>query len=434
MKVTIIIRNILSYMKILLYSIALLIGTTVKAQNSILIKTGKLYNSEQNRFEKNMQILVSNGKVEKVGSNLQFPSSATIIDCSGCTVTPGLIDAHTHILYKENSGDKSILDDGINNTDADRSLRAVKVGETMLKGGFTTVRDLGNSGQYLDVSYRNAINSGYFVGPTMFAAGPILSPFGGQTYNLPMQSQYLVNKEYRVINGAEDAKTAVKEHIKMGVDLIKVCSDNTPGNLLLSPEELKAIVETAQEYRLSVTAHATFDKSVRQAVLAGVNGIEHGYNISDSTLELMKKRNVYLVPTDLTFEGAIKIFKLQKATVDSNYVQSVINSFKERVNRAYKKGVTIVFGRDYYFNLPYNESEASRDGLLSYFAAGLPVNEVLRTATWNAAKALGKQGQLGVIKEGARADLVVFDGDLENAFATAIHRIRTVLKNGNIVQ
>lgn len=218
------------------------------------------------------------------------------------------------------------------------------------------------------------------------------------------------------------------------MDLIKVCSDNTPGNLLLSPDELKAIVQTAQEYGLPVTAHATFDRSVRQAVFAGVNGIEHGYSIADSTLDLMKQRKVYLVPTDMSYEGALTLFRLQKVEQDTNYVHAEINAYKSRLMRAYKKGITIVFGRDYYFNTGLNEAKASIDGLGSYFQAGMPAHEVLRAATWNAASALGRQGQLGVLKEGATADIVVFDGDLETNFLSAIQQTKWVIKNGTVVQ
>lgn len=203
-------------MKPLLTLLLILSAAITNAQQSILIKAGKLYNAEQNRFETNRQILLSNGRIEKVGTSLTAPAGATIIDCPSCTVTPGLIDMHTHILYKEDPGDKSVLEDGINHTDADRSLRAVKIANTLLKGGFTTIRDLGNSGVYLDVSFRNAVREGHIEGPRVFASGPILSPVGGQTYNLPVHSQHLVAKEYRVINGPVDARMAVQEHVRMG--------------------------------------------------------------------------------------------------------------------------------------------------------------------------------------------------------------------------
>lgn len=373
-------------------------------------------------FQKNVQILVTNGKVAKIGTNITVPPDAKVIECPNCTVTPGLIDMHTHLLYREDPNSKSVLEDGINNTDADRSLRAVKICRNLLKGGFTTVRDVGNSGEYLDVSLKKAINARSFQGPTVFASGPIISPYGGQTYNLPIQYQYLVDEEYRVVKNVDDAKLAVKEHIKMEVDVIKICADNTPGNLLLSVEEIKAITETAHEYGLQVTAHATFDKSVRRAVLAGVDGIEHGYGISDSTLDLMRKRNIYLVPTDISYSGALKIFKLQNRAVDTSYVRSMINSFKERLQRAYKKGVTVVYGSDYYLNISYDEGDASKDGLLSYFEAGIPANEVLKCATLNAAAALGRKGRLGVIKENSVADIVLFDGDLENDFSNVLFK------------
>lgn len=420
-------------MKLIFVPLLILLTLSASAQNSTLIKTGKFYNAEINSFQKDVQILITNSRIEKIGTRITVPANTKVIECGNCTVTPGLTDMHTHLLYKEDPGSKSILDDGINNSDADRALRAVKVGRSMLKSGFTTVRDLGNSGEYLDVSLKNAIATGRVQGPTVFASGMIISPYGGQTYNLPLHSQHLVDKEYRIIKSVDDAKLAVKEHVRLGVDLIKICSDNTPGNLMLSFDEIKAITETAHEYGLKVTAHATFEKSVRTAVLAGVDGIEHGYDIADSTLDLMAKRGVYLVPTDLTFSGAMKIFKLQNVITDSGYVRGVINSFKQRLIRAHKKGVNIVFGRDYYFNIRYDEGEASKDGLLSYFEAGISVQDVLRSATFNAGVALDRKGRIGVLKEKGMADLVIFDGDLENNFPTTLFKVKAVYKDGKLV-
>jgi imidazolonepropionase-like amidohydrolase len=245
---------------------------------------------------------------------------------------------------------------------------------------------------------------------------------------------FVIAQEYRVVKGAKDAREAVLEHIKQGVDLIKVCMNTD--NRVLAPDEIAAIVQTAHENGIPVTAHATYDESARDAVLAGVNGIEHGYSLSDSTLALMAKRGTYLVPTDVTREQARILVEGigMKGKEGEDYAKSFLDGVHDRLRRAVSKGVTIIAGSDFYNDIPALPRGKGAVGvILSYHEAGIPVNEVLQYATYNAAKALGVSDSIGNIRKGMKADLVFFNGDMEKDFTNALFNVQMVIKNGEPV-
>lgn len=187
-------------MRIYLSVILCLIVSMVLAQSpkAYLLKVGKLYNSEQNTFIRNQEILVQGNKIVKVGTGLKKPEGAEVINLGSCTVTPGLIDAHTHILYLQKPEEPMEVDI-LMNSDIERSLRAVKIARTFLDAGFTTIRDLGNSGQYLDLNMRRAIDKGLVAGPRMIISGPILSPEDGQFFGLSLQNRPVIDREYTVV-------------------------------------------------------------------------------------------------------------------------------------------------------------------------------------------------------------------------------------------
>src|SRR5215471_11790297 len=153
-----------------------------------LIKAGKFYDSEKNVFLEKQDILVTGNDIIKVGKNLTKPDSAEVIDLQNATVAPGLIDAHTHVLTIQKSEDPLEVD-MLMHSDIERSLRAVKIARSYLDAGFTTIRDLGNSGMYLDLNLKRAINNGWFVGPRMLVSGPIISPEDGQFFGLSSQNR-----------------------------------------------------------------------------------------------------------------------------------------------------------------------------------------------------------------------------------------------------
>lgn len=418
---------------IVLSSFVATTNAQTKESNSILIRAGKLYDSEKREFVKNQEILIQNGLISKVGTKLSTPKGTTIIDLSQHTVTPGLIDAHTHLLISQKQV-KTGLEDASKKPVEERIREGLVFARQNLKAGITTVRDLGNSGQYLDVRLQKILDTNKELGPDMYVSGPILSPPGGQFNKLFPADSFVINQEYRVIKGADDAQAAVLDHLAHGVNVIKVCMNTD--NRVLSPEEIKSIVLTAHANKIPVTAHATYDESARDAVLAGVDGIEHGYSLSDSTLMLMAERNVYLVPTDVSSQrGKLMVAGVgMKGKEAEEYLRSNLNGFHDRLRRAVKKGVMIVSGSDYYNDIKDIErGEGAVDVLLAYKEAGLPVVDVLSFATYNAAKALGLSASIGRIRQGMKANLVAFRGDLEQNFDQSLFDIKAVFHEGKLV-
>ncbi|UYQ93826.1 amidohydrolase family protein [Chitinophaga horti] len=408
----------------------LLFAHAVVAQTT-LIKAGRFYDAEKNVFLDKQEILIEGGKVKAVGTKLEAPANARVLDYPNSTVTPGLIDAHTHILLQQRTSENLAID-GLMNSPERRVLRAAGFAQAYLNAGFTTIRDLGNSGEYLDLEVSVAIRRGYIPGPRMLCSGPILSAVDGQFYQLPY-SKYddITAGEYRVINGPEDAVRAVKEHINAGVDVIKIVAWGE--RLGLSREEMAAIVKTAHDYGSTVTAHASGTKVMYDAIMAGVDGIEHGYGMADSILTLMAKKKVYLVPTDVSLRSAIAMTKGMHRPVDTAAIREELKPLGERLMRAHKAGVMIVAGSDAYFEQETPRGHNAKETIAAYVEEGLPVKDALRAATWNAAKAFGREGRLGVIKAGADADIAIFNGDLEKDFARTLFDVQLVLKNGQIV-
>lgn len=402
------------------------------AEKVYLLKVAKLYDSEKNSFLKNQEILVKGKKIEKVGSNLTKPEGTEVINLQSCTVTPGLIDAHTHVLTIQKMTDPLEADLFING-DMERTLRGVGICKSFLEAGFTTIRDLGNSGQFLDLNLKRAINNGWIIGPRMVVSGPILSPEDGQFFNLASHNRFVIDKEYRVIKNVEDARQAVKDHISKGADVIKVVMGD--GRITLPLEEVKMIVETAHSFGIKVTAHATYDAVIDRALEAGVDGIEHGYGIADSLLDKMARKKVYLVPTIGDYDAYIRLFEdnERKITADElNGLRSYVTAGEIIVKKAIEKGVMVVNGSDMYLFNKIPQGQAAKNTLDTYFEACNNPADVLKTATKNAAIACGVDRFTGVIKENMTADIVAFEGDLEKDFKKTLYKVKFVMKEGQI--
>ncbi|SKC09377.1 amidohydrolase family protein [Dyadobacter psychrophilus] len=400
------------------------------AEKYYLIKAGQMYDSEKNQFLKNKQILIKGDIILKIGDKLDAPSGTTVLDYSNATVTPGLIDAHTHLLFRQGVNE-NLAFDGMMNSPETRVLRAVGYAKSYLNAGFTSIRDLGNSEQYLDLEVNKAIERGDFPGPRMIFSGPIISAMDGQLYGMPVKEfDKYSSKEYTMVSGAEEATKAVKEHIARGVDVIKITAIGN--RLTLTLEEMKAIVKAAHSERIKVTAHCDRDWAVHAAIEAGVDGLEHGYGFKPATLDTMAKRGIYLVPTDGSVDLQRIYMKGQNMAFNEQEAQKNFKPLQDRIQAAHKAGVMIVAGSDAYmdFNLP--RGELAKYSVSGYFDAGLSAADVLKTATYNAAIALGMQGQIGVLKENAKADISVFNGDMQMDFKKALFDVKMVMKNGEV--
>jgi imidazolonepropionase-like amidohydrolase len=407
----------------------------------ILLRTATLFNSETGTFEKGRDILVKGGLIESVGSNLVAPADAPVIDLRGYTVLPGLIDAHTHLLYSEKPGE-GLTQGGIKAITMEgeplRALHGAARARSYLHAGFTTVRDLGNSGKFIDVALKRAIEDGSVEGPRMFVSGPGLATEVGQFFGIQFEHRTIAKEEYRSLQGVDDAVAAVTEAISYGADLVKLYAQ-------VPLEWAKAITERARFVRsfnpglrtFKVTAHAYNDFATRVMIEAGVDCIEHGYNLSDSTLLLMQKKNIALVPTYLADTASSlrhwnRVRQLQGEPPIT--MADVIKSFqqpREYLARAMKSGVLIAFGSDAYQDLGSPVVEQALSALLGYAEAGMPNAQALQMATHNGARLIGLENSLGVIKPGAFADIIAVEGNPGSDIHT-LKRIRFVMKNGTV--
>lgn len=417
--------------------IAACLPAAVQAQGAtprmVLVRAGNLFDSEAGRMVGPRDILIRGQRVAEVGQGLAAPEGATIIDLGRCSVIPGLIDVHTHLLLeqreREGLSDVAARDQGVDG-DVYRTLVGAQRARQYLEAGFTAVRDLGNSGQFLDLMLERGVNDGRVPGPRIYGSGPGLAPEGGQLEPLTDDPHQLVAGEYRIVNGVDDARAAVREAVARGADVIKAYPEATPQRTRLSVAEMEAIVSEAKRHGLPVAAHATSDQAIREAVEAGVASIEHAYEISDETLRLMASKGVWLVPTDPSLEMALEFTASWPQQPPREEIDRHLQAGRDRLMRAHRLGVRIALGSDLYFPYAAGRGAGSRATLDGYVEAGLTPTQALQAATWEAGRLLGDDA-LGVLRSRSWADLVAIEGDPTQGLAP-LRTPRLVMKGGRI--
>lgn len=400
---------------------------------ALLVRAGNLFDSEAGRMVGPRDLLIRGDQVVEVGQGLAVPEGATVVDLSRCSVLPGLIDGHTHILMEQAQGQPlgqvAAIDVGIEG-DALRALSGARRGRDYLDAGFTTIRDLGNSGRFLDLQLSRGFAEGRVPGPRLYGSGPGLAPAGGQMEPMPHDPHHLVGAEYRIVTGVDDARAAVREAIAAGAWVIKVYPEATPQRTRLSVAELEAIVDEARRHDVPVAAHATSDAAIREAVLAGVTSIEHGYEVSDDTLRLMAQKGVYLVPTDPSLEMAQEFSAGWTPRPPVEEIERMLSAPRDRFSRAHRLGVPIAMGSDLYMPYGPGRGQGSRATLSAYVESGMTPGEALQTATWNAGRMLGDD-RLGVLRPRSFADLIAVPLDPTQGL-DALKDVRFVMKGGRV--
>jgi imidazolonepropionase-like amidohydrolase len=399
---------------ILLFTLSILL---VNAQNQkpidrVAVTAKRMIDVRSGKEITDVVILIEKNKITDIGSNLKIPDSVRIIALGDVTLLPGLIDAHTHLLHqyysKYGDDNSNRILEMIQLGPAKRALLGARLAREMLEAGFTSVRDLGNSGINADIALRDAINNGDVIGPRMFVSTRALSPVGGQFQSVTPEAQQLLSQEYVQISGVEEARKAVRQAIYDGADCIKVIVNS--GSRRLSLEEMKVIVEEAKRANLPVAAHATDgDDPSMTAVEAGVSSIEHGYTISETVLNLMAQKNIFLVPTDA----------------------AGVTKYQERIKRALKAGVRIAIGSDIYYEFSRKTRGQVCAGMYKpYVASGMTNIEVLRAATLNPADLIGNNS-IGIIEVGRFADIIAVKGN-PIADISVLEEVVFVMKDGKI--
>ena len=387
------------------------------------IKAGKLVDPETGTTAINQIILVEGGKIKAVGASLQIPPGASAIDLSNSTVLPGLFDAHSHMCQMTTPGNRDLFTTDLQQTTSFRAIIGVANARAMLESGFTTIRDVGNNGNYADTALRLAIEQGLVPGPTMINAGRIIAPFGGQ-YHLQPERPELGAPEYLFADTRDEMKKAIRQNIQFGALVIKIVVDDQ--KYIYSVDDIKYIVEEARNAGLKVAAHCMTEQGARNAALGGVASIEHGFRMSDETLQLAKQNDVVLVGTDFTAPAA------EALGLPPAIAQQFHAVFIDRLRRAYKVGITMAYGTDTFAAVEGQTRGTMAISFIdSFVEAGIPAKDIVKIMTTNAARLLGVDKQRGVIKVGLAADVIATpENPLDNI--QTLKRVTFVMKDGKV--
>jgi imidazolonepropionase-like amidohydrolase len=378
-------------------------------------------------------LLVEDSLISGFGPMEQIPSPVeTGVDAedtetmSGKTILPGLIDCHVHLAL---DGSPDPMSKIMGMTDPIATIHMVKHGEATLRAGVTTVRDLGSK-NFIDLQVRDAVNSGLVKGPRMLCAGQMICITGGHGWQMGCEA-----------DGPDAVKRAAREQIKAGVDCLKfmatggvLTKGSRPGVPQLDREELQAGIEEAHKVSLRTAAHSQGPEGSKNAVLAGIDSIEHGASLSEETIEEMVKRNIFLVPT---FSAPVNIMaKGTEAGIPKEFVEKskrVQDEHIRSVFRAKKAGVKIAMGTD--AGTPFNRHGENPFELVHMSEFGFSAQEVIVSATSRAAELLGLEEKIGTIAPGKLADLLIVEGNpLEDIrVLTDPGRIVAVFKEGREV-
>ena len=399
------------------------------------IRAGNLIDGTGAAPMKNAVILVQDGRISAVGTNVPVPSGASVIDLSGETVLPGFIDAHVH-LASHVIGDGDWQHAGLTELPSQTALLGAAHAQQTLEAGFTTVRVVG-SANFGDVALRNAINAGWIQGPRIVAAGISFGIRGGHCDGTNGLQPYALGREggveVGVADGVEEVRNAVRYAVKYGADVIKICATggvlsltDSAGVQQYTEEEMRAIVETATQLDRRVAAHAHGTAGIKAAVRAGVTSIEHGSILDAEAVQLMKQKGTWLVPTLLagfTVESLAAAGRLPPpiAAKAVAIAPRMHNSFK----LALDGGVKIALGTD--AGVMKHGTNAREFELMVRW--GMTPMQAIVAGTSSGATLLGLEREIGTIAVGKRADFVGVRGDpLQDI--TVLQHADFVMKDG----
>ncbi len=381
-------------------------------------------------------VLVENGEIRAVGGKVEVPRNAKVIDLGDVTLLPGLIDAHVHMSVQMSRDWYQDFYHGIMRFPAEQALYGASYAKATLDAGFTTVRDLG-SRDYISLGLRNAINAGVIPGPRMLIANYAIGSTGGHADQAPYPPQEIepAGPIQGVCNGSAACRAAVRYQIKYGADVIKfmpsggVLSLSDPVDVPeLTQEEMDAIVSEAHAWHRKVAAHCHGDLAAKMAIKAGVDSIEHGTFLKDDTLEMMRDKGVYLVPT--LFAGVwVGQFADSFPPAIAAKARAAAAQAQQMFRHAVKIGVKVAFGTD--SGVEPHGLDAREFAIM--VKNGMSPAQALLSATRGAADLLGIGSQVGTLEAGKRADIIAVPGDpLEDIRATE-HPV-FVMKGGQVVR
>ena len=404
----------------------------------VALRAGRLFDGTGDVAKVDQLILVEGARIKAVGrtGDVRIPDGVEIIDLSGATVLPGLIDCHTHLATRADNFSEI---NKFKRTPFTAGFAAVVHARKTLDAGFTTVRDVG-SPPFLAVDLREAIEEGFVPGPRVVASGPGISMTGGHgdlnKYSpLVRMRMYPEERGFQIADGVDQVRYLVRAQVKYGVDLIKICASggvmsrgDPPGSPQFSLEELTVAVQEAHALGRKVAAHAHGAIGIKNAVRAGVDSIEHGSMIDDEGIRLMIERGTWLVSdiyNDDYLLGRAREIQLPQESIDKE--RAIGQLQRDNFARCVKAGVKIAFGTDAGI-YPHGDNAKQFALMVRY---GLTPAQAIRSATTGAAELLGRADGIGRVAPGYFADLIAVAADpLEDV--RALESVGFVMKAGKL--
>jgi len=405
---------------LLFVATSLLAQQTAKAPapKTVYIRAGHLFDATSDNMRDNVVIQVVGDRIQSVGpaQSTQIPKGATVIDLSHATVLPGLIDCHVHLDSRADRYDEIYR---FKDTPFSAAFAAVVHARKTLEAGFTSVRDVGSL-PFLAVDLRNSINEGLVPGPRIVASGPPITITGGHgdlnNYSPQTRvSMFPEERDFQIADGVDQVRHVVRAQVKYGVDVIKILATggvlskgDSPGAPQFSLEELKVAAEEAHMAGRKIAAHAHGTQGIKNAILAGIDSIEHASLIDDEGIRLAKERGVYLVMdiyNDDYIRGKAVEFGLPKENVEKEKMVGELQ--RENFQKAVKAGVKMAFGTDAGV-YPHGDNAKQFAYMVKY---GMTPAQAIRAATSSAADLIGRAKDVGTVEAGKYADLIAVSGD-----------------------
>jgi imidazolonepropionase-like amidohydrolase len=425
----------------ILFLAAAILAVPARAQqpapnSTYVLKAARMFDGKA--LTKPGLVVVSNGKIVAVGADAAVPAGAQIIDLGDATLLPGFIDAHTHLtmMYREDYT-KAMLD-GLQQTIPEKAIDATQNARVTLMAGFTTVRDVGSE-DFLDVGLRNAIDKGVVPGPRMLVCVHAIGATGGHCDETGFRSGVFgreLGPEEGVINGADQARYAVRLAHKYGATIIKTCATGGVLSLAdavdtpqLTQAELDALVDEAHALKLKTAAHAHGAEGAKRAIRAGIDSIEHGSFLDDEALDMMKQRGTYYVPTLMAVQGLSE--QIAKGIPIPPPIkvkaEDAIAHIHQTFQKALAKNIKIGLGTDAAV-YPHGRNAEEFHQMVDL---GMKPLDALKAGTSSDADLLGLSAKIGTLEANKLADVVAVPGDpIENIRQT--EHVFFVMKEGVI--